>query len=235
MRHAWLLLVAALVFMFGSYVGATEVGVSAKVGTLGVGGDLSVGLSSSVNARLAVNWFGFEYDDFDLSDDDEDEAGDEEDEDEADIDKLTASLDLLTIGLLCDWHPWGSGIRLTAGAFLNNNKLSLSAVPGDTISLNDADYEVQSLDGEVSFDKFSPYVGIGWGNAVDLAGRWSFSFDLGLMYHGEPSVDLSATALDPTLQDTLNADLDVEQAELEEDVKAFVVYPVLAMGVSYRF
>jgi len=171
MRHAWLLLVAALVFMFGSYVGATEVGVSAKVGTLGVGGDLSVGLSSSVNARLAVNWFGFEYDDFDLSDDDEDEAGDEEDEDEADIDKLTASLDLLTIGLLCDWHPWGSGIRLTAGAFLNNNKLSLSAVPGDTISLNDTDYAVQSLDGEISFSQFSPYVGIGGGNAIDLAGR----------------------------------------------------------------
>ena len=65
--------------------------------------------------------------------------------------------------------------------------------------------------------------------------RRLFSFDLGLLFHGDPKVDLDARAQDPSLQALLNADLDAEEESLEDDLEAIFAYPVLSFGVSYTF
>jgi hypothetical protein len=62
----------------------------------------------------------------------------------------------------------------------------------------------------------------------------SFTFDLGVLLQGEPNVDLEATgpiSTDPTFQSNLAQ----EEAAAEDDVKDFDVYPVIALGMSYRF
>jgi len=205
-------------------------GLSLKIGTPGVGVDFTLGVSEKVNVRLSGNYFSYTYDDFEFDDDDEVEK-----EIDDVVDTAEATLDLMSLGALLDWHPWGGGFRLSAGAFYNGNELSLGVTAGDTIEIDGEDYEVQRLDGQIEFNAFAPYAGLGWGNAAQADTRWHFAFDLGVMLQGSADISIKATATDPTLQGQLNTALDNEVEDLEEDVEDFTLFPVLTLGLSYTF
>jgi signal peptidase I len=196
-----------------------QVGVSLKAGLPGIGGDVTVGLSETLNLRGGVNWLSLTF----------------ESDDEEDGDEMSADLDLLSFPILLDWHPAGNNFRISAGAFVNDNGATGYAKPGDTIDFNDVEYTVTRADAEVSFESFCPYLGIGYGNAVGRDGNWHFAFDFGVFYHGTPQVDLTATASDPRLQPLLDADVEAERQDVEDDLEPFVVYPVISFGVSYKF
>jgi hypothetical protein len=207
-----------------------DTGVSLKVGTPGIGVDLTVGVSEKVNVRVSGNYFSYTYDDYEFDEDDEIE----QEIDEV-VDTLEATLDLMSIGALLDWHPWGGSFRLSVGAFYNGNEGSLEATAGDTIEIDGEEYEVERLDGSVEFNSFAPYVGIGWGNAAKADSRWHFACDLGVLVQGSADISLKATAVDPFLQGALNAALANEEADIEDDVEDYTVYPVVTLGLSYTF
>lgn len=232
MRIFGLLLIVGLLFAGSVARGdAGGVGVTAKLGTLGLGADVTVGVSEHLSLRGMANWFSYD-DDFEF---DEEWSGDSPEEGEQTADKITARLDLQSFGLVVDWHPWANEFRLSGGVILDLNEVSLSVEPGDTVEIDGTEYEVQSLDGKISFNTVGPYLGIGYGNAGDTEGHWHFAFDLGVIFHGSPDVEATATATDPTLQSALNAALGQEIAELEDDLDGFIAYPVLSFGVSYTF
>ena len=52
-----------------------------------------------------------------------------------------------------------------------------------------------------------------------------------MLLQGEPDVDLESDYADPTFQ----ANLAQEEASAEDDISDFDVYPVIALGLSYRF
>jgi len=199
------------------------VGISAKVGTTGYGGDLTVGLLPQLNVRAGFNTFSYGMTE---SDTDEEGGGSTD---------ISADLKLQTIPILLDWHPWAGRFRLSAGMVVNNNELSLYAVPGDTVDINDVEYVVQHVDGKASFNQIAPYIGIGTGNAADTSSHLHFAFDLGVMFQGEPKIEIQATASDSRLQSRLNADVAEEQRKLEDDASVFNMYPVLTIGLSYTF
>ena len=60
-------------------------------------------------------------------------------------------------------------------------------------------------------------------------------FDLGVLYHGRPELEATATASNPDLQDAINSNLQVEVDEAEQDMRSFVVYPVISIGVAFTF
>lgn len=200
------------------------VGATLKVGTLGVGADTTIGISERVNARVNLNYFS--YGKVITEDADEDGSGGG---------TIKPQLKLLTIGALLDWHPWAQGFRLSAGLYLNKNKLDLTAELSDTVDINDREYSLSDVGGTVDFNSLAPYLGLGYGNAVGSNGNWHFSFDIGAMFQGSPQIDLRATASDPALQSQLNADLAAEKKNLEDDLGVFTIYPVVSLGVSYRF
>ncbi len=205
-------------------------GVSLKAGTPGFGVDVTLGVSEKVNVRLSGNYFSYTYDDFEFDENDETER-----EIDEVVDTIEATLDLMSFGAFLDWHPWGGGFRVSTGAIYNGNEASLSVTAGDTIEIDGEEYVVQSLNGQIEFSSFAPYVGMGWGNAADTASRFHFAFDLGVLVQGSPDISLEATATDPFLQASLNAALANEEEDLEDDVESFTVYPVLALGLSYTF
>ena len=203
----------------------TDVGMSLKIGTLGYGADATIGLTERFNARLGFNMFNYE-----MTESDEDDDGGAADE-------ITAEIDFLTLPVLIDWHPWSGRFRLSGGIVFNNNEITLSAIPGDTIELgpNDREYAVDSLDGKASFGSVAPYLGIGVGNAVGANGNWHFAMDIGVMFQGSPEIELSAVALNPAEQAALDRDIDEEVAEIEDDTDFFSMYPLISLGVSYKF
>lgn len=194
-----------------------NVGFTAKVGTLGYGGDLSLGLTDHVGLRAGYTVGEISHS-VSLS--------------EADVE---GAIKCNAIPLMIDFFPAGGSFRITFGAVANNNKITLSADPKESLKLNGVPYFVDSLDGTVKFDKWSPYVGIGCGNAVSKDGNWYFSCDIGIMYHGQPNASATAEPAPGEDGDILNAALDWEIEKFNDDVKGFVVWPVISVGVSVRF
>ena len=201
---------------------AGNVGVSLKAGTPGFGADVTVGLAEKVNIRAGINAFSVKMDPSD----------DEEDDDDED---LSLELNLLTAPLMLDWHPFRNNFRLTAGAMWNGNRLSLTADAGDTVELNDRSYAVEDLAIDVAFNPISPYLGIGYGNAARRGRRVVFALDIGVMYHGTPKLEAKSTAANPAQQAALDRDLDAEVEDFRDDLRAFTLYPVVTLGLTFRF
>jgi len=138
--------------------------------------------------------------------------------------------------VMANFHPFAGAFRLRAGALLNRNEFLLTGQPGGsgTYEFNGVSYPastVGTLTGKLSFNKSAPYLGLGWGNRPN--GSWGVTFDLGAVYQGKPKLALEATgaAADPALA----ADLEAERQQAEEDLSSFKWYPVVQLGLYFRF
>lgn len=221
-----------------SALAAVPVGATLKVGTQGVGADVTAGINAKFNARVNLNYFSFNIpaSEDDNKDNNENNNGNNDgNKNEDGGGSISPKLGLMTIGALLDWHPWAQGFRLSAGLYLNKNKIDLTADVGDTVEINDREYSLSDLRGRVDFNTLAPYLGLGYGNAVGSNGRWHFSCDVGVMFQGTPKVDLQATIGDPALQAQLDADIKEEAKKIEDDLAGFKYYPVVSLGVAYLF
>jgi hypothetical protein len=198
---------------------AGNVALGVKAGTLGIGGELTIGLAPPLNLRLGVSGLNYTYDDT---------------YDDVDYD---LDADLLSAGLLLDWHPFSGSFRLTAGVLFNDSQADLSARDPDGYTINDEHYStaaVGRLSGSMDFADLAPYVGIGWGNAIGEGGRITVGLDLGLMYQGDPDVSLQASG--PIRNNPrFRADLQAEEEEIEDDTFWLKYYPVIGLSIGYRF
>lgn len=146
-------------------------------------------------------------------------------------------LKLRSVGLMADVYPFGGGFRLSAGARINNNRVELKATPTGDVEIGDQVYtpaEIGSIIGEVEAKKFAPTLTIGWASGSSAGRGLHFGIDAGAMFQGSPKVtELRTTGMlsDPALQ----ADLQRERDEIEADIDSFKIYPVLQIGVGYRF
>ena len=87
---------------------------------------------------------------------------------------------------------------------------------------------------KIDFIDIAPYLGLGWDTSFGKNKGFGFLFELGAIYQGSPKVDLSADgpiSSNPTFQ----IELAKEESNLQSDFDEFKVYPVIAIGLSYRF
>ena len=217
-----------LTFLLSSVATAADFAVGGQVGTLGLGVELTAGLGPQVNARLGGH-FG-SHDDRRVADDIE----------------YDATADVRAGKALLDWHPGGGSFRLSGGAVFNGNEVEGESLPPASGFYEIGDVQVPvallgTLRGQVEWDSVAPYAGLGFGNPFGGDGGWSFAFDLGVIFQGEPQVTLTpifspGSPLDnPVGRALLRTQLDEEERNLEEEFSDFDLYPVLAFGVSYRF
>jgi hypothetical protein len=210
--------VSALALIQAPAFAAGGFGLTGKVGTLGYGVEGTTSLTEKLNLRFGYQTFSYGT--------------------QIDIDtttgtsKMDTDLNMDTGSLLLDWHAFGGAFRLSGGIMSNKTDLTGSA-PGDNYQIGDNTYLV-GLDTSVTYDdKIVPYVGIGWGNAVDPKKRWVFSADLGVKFNGDPTVNLTPTG--PGAGFVPESDIAKEEARIADDLSKFDLYPVATIGVSYRF
>jgi len=195
------------------------IGVTGKVGTTGLGADLTVPLIANwINLRAGYNigeWRpsitegGINY---------------------------KANVELESIPLLIDIHPFHGNFRITGGVYLNKNEIDLTSIVDASTVGGGGSVGTAALNADISWSKdYAPYFGIGYGNAadanfLDLPIALGLSIDLGAFYQGSPSVILteSTGTVSP-------ADLAIEAAQLEEDLSDFKFFPVLTIGINIRF
>ncbi len=211
------ILLIPAVFLFSALANA-KAAFGVKVGTLGIGPEADVEIIDNLNFRLGVNTFRysrkFSHNNINWH----------------------GKLRLFTLAGLFDYHPFGNGLFLAVGPMYNGNKLRISASPTQNITINNAVYtasQLGTLSGEIKFRKIVPYVGVGYDAAFTSTSNFSFMAEVGVLFQGKVRADVSATGLYANNQKAL-ADIkyDVEQATNKSWVR---FYPVVALGVKYRF
>jgi len=219
MKRVLFVAVVALMASAGTASAGEGVAVGLKVSTLGLGLEATVPVNDYFNVRMQGN--GFVYN---------------RSQSEVSI-NYDAKLRLFTLGGIVDYHPFAGVFRISAGAYYNGNRLDLNATPtSGSFTINNTNFtaaQVGSMNGRVDFNSFSPYVGIGLGNAVSEGSNWGFNVEAGALYQGAPTVSLTASGTAPGLQAAVAS----EQQALQNTINRplFRWYPVAAIGLSYRF
>ena len=201
-----------------------HIGATAKIGTLGYGLEVIVPVfQDQLNVRAGLNTFSYDYDD------DSNDSGQD----------LTyrGDLKLNSLPLLLDWHPFKGSFRLTTGLVFNSNEISATATCEQaSCEFGDTIFDANTLGTTkllVDLGGTQPYLGLGFGNAVSSEGGFSFAFDLGVVFQDvKVSVTPSANCqADPVCRNEVAQ----ETAELNDDVKDFDLYPVISLGLNYKF
>lgn len=192
-----------------------DVGVGARVSTLGLGVEIGTALNDKFGVRLGLNKYS-------MSDDQT-----------IDDVKYDADLDLSSTALLLDWYPMGGSFHLTAGYLSNGSELTAKATPATSVQIGDNTYaptDIGSINASVELGS-GAYIGLGWGNLP--ASGFGFTIELGVVKQGTPSVKMVID--DPNGVIAAAGDIDKEIANAEADLDQFDTYPVIAVGLSYGF
>lgn len=198
-----------------------QISMGLNVGTLGVGVNLSLPLNESVSLRANINKFKYhlnkKYKKVSFSGD----------------------LDLSNGGVLLDYFPANNFFRLSAGAYINKNKVS--GVSNFTKTLTVKVYHIKreftdhvKIESEAKFNNISPYVGIGWGNNISKKG-WNTTLDVGMIYQGLAKITFDTTTKYDLTKERLKKDIQREKARVKDFARKYRLYPVISVGISYSF
>ena len=120
---------------------------------------------------------------------------------------------------------------------MNNNEVNVLATPAGSYDIGGTTYsaaDVGNMSGKIDFNSLAPYAGMGWGNALGKDKRWGIVFDLGVVFQGSPNVDLTTNGLLANNAGFL-AKLAQEEQELKDELDEFDMYPVVSLGITYKF
>jgi hypothetical protein len=193
----------------------------AEAGTAGIGPSLVYTVNPKFTVTVGYTWLDHNYDV------------------ESDDNEYDGKLKLSNFKAIANWHPWGGTFHFSGGVFASDNKVDVTLRPTErqTYEINGREYSstlINSLGGSATFeDDIAPYIGIGWAKNPANSGL-SFYATLGVFFAGDASANLSATGpitLDPQFQ----ADLRAEERDINDDLEDLGAYPVLQLGILYRF
>lgn len=196
-------------------IAAQGLGLGARLGTLGFGGELALGLTDRVVVRGGVGFFPYEPT-FTFSD-------------------LDVALTLPTVyNVGIDLYVNGA-VRVGGGIMFRSDDPTVRGDFDSPQNIGGTTYtpqELGTLTGVLESSRRAPYVLIGFGRHT-ATGTGLF-LDLGLAFMGDPRVRLDAEGgtLSPDTNATLRGALDQEAADFEEDMKGYLkLWPILSIGV----
>lgn len=208
---------AFTVFAVAAAHADNDFGVGLKAGTLGIGIEASWQPLPYLDIRLGGNAFEF--------DDDGIQGGIPYD----------ATFTLDTYYATGNLHFPVSPMRVTAGIYSNGNELRMINDDGVDLDIGGITFPgagIGTLTSSTSFASSSPYLGIGFD--FTLADKLGLNLDFGLLWQGEPEVTLEAggsLSQDPLFQ----AALETERRQLEDEMSDFQAWPVVSLGIVYKF
>ena len=191
--------------------------VGVQGSTAGFGPEIAYSVSPSLTVRGVGNFLDYDYDT------------------EVDGIDYDLNLDFASVGGFLDYHPLRNGFHFSLGALYNDNTAGLDATANQGANIGGFAVppgQSVGLRGDLSVDEFAPYLGVGWDSTFTSRSNWSFTVRAGVLYQGQPDVSLRQTA-GPTTLDP--ADLAAEAEQIEDDLTFLEFYPVVSVGLNYRF
>lgn len=206
-----------------SAVASADIGVSAKVGGLGAGVEVTQYYNDMYAARLGIGQLKFSKD---FDEDGVNYKGD---------------LKVGGVNLFGDIHPFRGSFRVTGGIIKMDTGLKGDAKfnGSGSIDINGNTYtsaEVGSVNADVKWNKVRPYIGIGYdGGNTDKDGGFFVTSDFGLIYAGKASVSVNATCVNPAVCAALDTDVQAQKKKIEDGVGKMEIIPVAQITVGYKF
>ncbi len=222
MRKSLVAYSAAALLLAPSLLSAQGFGVAARAGSIGLGAEAAVGLSSNFVVRGGLGLMPFEpsatIDDIDFT--------------------ITLPESWYNIG--ADLYLGGSGFRIGGGMLFKPDDPTMKGevTASGTITIGDTPYgfsDVAQLNGTLDSKDSAPYVLIGFGKHTS-AGIGLF-VDLGAAFIGEPNVLLSATG-NPDIVGSaeFQAELRKQEQNTEDDLGSYLkLWPILNVGLKIGF
>jgi len=224
-----------MLLMGSTSVNALDLGFGVKAGTAGFGGEVSVALTQTINARISLT--SVDIDDFDETLTVGDDGA------EGDIDAVM-SFDFGANALLFDWYVFDGTFHVTGGFLKNNGKIDFSGqLVSGSIEIDGQPIDASDIDGDLggsisAGESYEPYLGIGWGRKADDNPGLSLSVELGIALL-DPKAELRATLDSGSTnfvdQDELNATLDQMEDDINSELSALEAFPILSVGLNYAF
>jgi len=211
MKRLKLTIGIALTIMFVTGTAAAQTwGTVLRTGTTGVSLEVVRSFGLRFNARVGGSYFTYSFTD----------TGNKDYIMDADIQLSSATA-------MVDWFPRRGIFHFTGGVIYNLNDAKAVMTPKESHDVGGRTYTPEmlgTLSAAVGFNPVAPYLGIGFGNTHVSSG---FIFDIGVIYQGSPSVDLTASSLlEPS----------TEQAPIiENNLEWFRLYPVVSIGYALVF
>ena len=200
-----------------------QISFGVRAGTLGLGGEVSVGLGRHLAVRGGIGVISYQFES-DLSDIHH---------------TVTFPKDIWNVGV--DLYPFGGGFRVTGG-FLYRPAYTLEATGQQTADIGDRTYTGEiNIRGSLSNEnEVAPYGAIGFGRAT---GRGvGFFIDIGAAFMGDATLEMKGTCIDSSTGQScpdFEANLERERQEAEVNVndEGFIVrvHPILQIGVRVGF
>lgn len=201
-------------------------------GTQGVGVGFGLGLSSWTGLRADVNGFNLSHG---IT------AGGNHYDGELRVRQGGAYFDVFPLRT--------SGFRLTGGLIVDHDRLNGTADPtvgpytfngvanptAGYYTLNGTRYPAfpgQTISASLRYPAVMPYFGIGYGHQPTAHKGFGFIADLGVAY-GRPSVDFNVAPVYVDLAGAQN--VSAEEQSIRDSVEKYRFYPIIQIGVSYRF
>jgi hypothetical protein len=215
---------------------ASNLGVAVKVSLLGAGVEVATPITFRTHVRVGFNAFSYSrgFSDNGIH--------------------YNANLSFRSFETHFDWFPFAGRFHLSPGLVVyNGNQIKANAaVPaGQQFTLGGARYTSDPADpitgtGKIGFNQVGPTFVLGWGNLLPRGHEhFSIPFEFGVLYQGSAKTILHLTGsacdssgvlchnitADPIFQSNVMA----QQNKLNNDLSFFQVYPVLSLGVGYKF
>ncbi len=214
--------------------GSLAIGLT--VGSGGIGLDLATPINSKLNLRASGSLFSYTTS-FTV-----------------DTIPIDGTLHLASAALALDYFPRARSFHISPGITLYNNTTynALIFIPGNQIiTLNDQDYTSDPNDPihGTAFLKFgnrvAPRLTVGWGNVIrHRTAGLTFPVDIGIEYIKPPTASFVLTGSScqsPSDCGPIQNDPDTQQnileqqGEIVDDLKPLRFFPILSIGVSYKF
>ncbi|SAK45438.1 hypothetical protein AWB79_00987 [Caballeronia hypogeia] len=131
--------------------------------------------------------------------------------------------------------PGTVGFRITAGALIGGDRIDATATSQNgTYTINGVPYPTfgQNIHAKATFPTVRPYLGIGFGHTPTAQKGFSAFFDAGVAY-GRPRVELDVPA--DIVAEAGQENIDAEQKDLQDKADKLRFYPIVKVGVTYRF
>lgn len=192
--------------------------VGLRLGTLGAGAEVAAGFGDYVNLRAVGHMGGFSvFGNF------------------SDV-EYDVMIDFTNVGLILDLHAADGGFRWSAGIFYNGNGYDGTAKPLAPTTIGGVEFtpsQIGTITGDIQTDDLAYYFGVGFGNPVSRNGRWTITLDLGVWFlASDPQIDLTADG-SAAGSAAFRRELEKEEQEVEDELIRW--WPVIALGISYRF
>jgi hypothetical protein len=140
-------------------------------------------------------------------------------------------------GLYGDFFPAPSVVpfRLTAGVLIGGDNVDATATSmSGTYTINGVAYPTlgETIHAKATFPVVRPYLGIGFGHSPLATKGFSMFFDAGVAY-GRPHVDFNVPA--DIVAEAGQANVNAEEQSLQNSADRLRFYPIVKVGVTYRF